>query len=208
LGQYGYAGQIGQTPTKPTGGMFDVSKLNTVYSMPQPHDIEAVIRYWDKAGTQDGGAYTAGVGMLKYRNGRFLVFNSNRGQWATHIREEKIKQTSNADLSILNYINQPPSIWLEQEPGSGGKESAEATIARLAGFSIRAEAPTGDKVYRADPFSVQVNWGNVDILHGDWNQEFIDELRFFPKGRYKDQVDAGSGAFNKLVKAKEVKVHK
>jgi predicted phage terminase large subunit-like protein len=94
------------------------------------------------------------------------------------------------------------TVWLEQEPGSGGKDSADASIRNLAGFAVYAERPTGDKAFRADPFSVQVNNGNVQMLRGDWNREYVEELRFFPNGKYKDQVDASSGAFIHLVSKK------
>ena len=36
------------------------------------------------------------------------------------------------------------AVWLEQEPGSGGKESAEASIRNLAGFTVHADRVTGD----------------------------------------------------------------
>ena len=49
-------------------------------------------------------------------------------------------------------------------------------------------------------YSVQVNAGNVVLLQGGWNEEFIEEHRFFPHGTYKDQVDAAAGAFNALAK--------
>jgi len=91
------------------------------------------------------------------------------------------------------------TVWIEQEPGSGGKESAEGTIRNLAGYVCHAEHPTGDKVHRADPYSVQVNNGAFMILNGLWNRDFIEEHRFFPFSTYKDQVDASAGAFNKLV---------
>jgi len=42
----------------------------------------------------------------------------------------------------------------------------------------------------------------VWMMRGDWNQALIEELRFFPYSTYKDQVDAMSGAFNKLVQKK------
>jgi hypothetical protein len=31
-----------------------------------------------------------------------------------------------------------------------------------------------------------------------WTKAFIEEARFFPKGRYMDQIDAASSAFNML----------
>jgi predicted phage terminase large subunit-like protein len=53
-------------------------------------------------------------------------------------------------------------------------------------------------VQRADPFSYQVNAGNVRMVEGDWNYDCIRELRLFPRWKFKDQVDAISGAFNML----------
>jgi predicted phage terminase large subunit-like protein len=95
-------------------------------------------------------------------------------------------------------------VYHEQEPGSGGKESAEATIRNLAGFVSMADRPVGDKVYRADPYSVQVNNGNVYVLRAAWTDDFIEEHRFYPFSTYKDQVDAASGAFGRLTAYKEV----
>jgi len=191
LGQYGYAGQIGQDPTPLGGGMFKVDHFSKIMTLPSPVNFQLSVRYWDKAGSQGKGAYTVGVRMHKLTNGRFIVDDVVRGQWASEERERIIKQTAIADGG--NVI-----IGLEQEPGSGGKESADATIRSLAGFSCFKESPTGDKVFRADPYSVQVNNGNVSLLVGDWNQAYVEELRFFPFSTYADQIDASSGAFKKL----------
>jgi predicted phage terminase large subunit-like protein len=68
----------------------------------------------------------------------------------------------------------------------------------LAGFNIRSERPSGDKALRAEPYSVQVEAGNVKLLRGKWNKEFIDEHKTFPRGKLKDQIDGSSGAFGKL----------
>jgi hypothetical protein len=47
-------------------------------------------------------------------------------------RERQIKFWADHDRAS---IRGPYEVWVEQEPGSGGKESAEATIRHLAGFS-------------------------------------------------------------------------
>jgi len=193
LGQYGYAGQVGQNPTPPGGGMFKVAHFQVVQQIPPSINIEQTVRYWDKAGTAEGGAYTVGLKMHKLKNNRYLISDVKRGQWSTEERERIIRETAEADGASVG-------IHFEQEPGSGGKESAEATIRNLSGFSAHADRPTGDKIYRADPFSVQVNNGNVMLLQGAWNNALIEEYRFFPFSTYKDQVDAGSGAFNILAK--------
>jgi len=202
LGQYGYAGQIGQNPVPPGGGMFKVDNIAVVDQMPAESNFVSIVRFWDKAGTTDGGAYTAGVKIAKLisRAGYwYLVMDVKRGQWSSEVREDIILTVAQADGVNVK-------IGIEQEPGSGGKESAESTVRNLAGFNVFIDRPTGDKVFRADPFSVQVNHGNVRILRGDWNHDFIEELRFFPAGTYKDQVDAAAAAFNRLAGRKEAKM--
>jgi len=192
LGQYGYAGQIGQDPTPPGGGMFKVDHFAMATSPAKPIDIINTIRYWDKAGTEGDGAFTVGVRMSRLTGNRWIIEDVKRGRWSSHEREKIIRQTAEVDGKSVE-------IWIEQEPGSGGKESAEGTIRNLAGYVVRAERPTGDKVFRADPYSVQVNNGAFLILNGMWNRDFIEEHRFFPFSTYKDQVDAAAGAFNKLI---------
>ena len=199
LGQYGYAGQIGQNPTPPGGGMFKVDHLAVLDRMTSETNIVHRIRYWDKAGTKGGGAYTAGVLIWKMENGKFIIADVRRGQWGTDEREDIIKSTAEAD-------GRATEIYIEQEPGSGGKESAEATIKNLAGFACYRDLPTGDKARRADPFSVQVNWGNVIMLRAEWNKPFKDELEMFPNGRFKDQVDASSACFLLMTSKREVRV--
>jgi phage terminase large subunit-like protein len=38
----------------------------------------------------------------------------------------------------------------------------------------------------------------VRLVAAPWNRDYLDEHENCPSGRYKDQVDASSGAFNKI----------
>lgn len=195
LGQYGYAGQIGQKPTPPGGGMFKCDHLQLKHSVPAEVHFVKTVRYWDKAGSDGKGAFTAGIKIARLINNTYLIMDVKRGQWATEQRENIIRQTAEAD-------GRGVEIGIEQEPGSGGLESADATIRNLAGFSCFKDCPTGNKPFRADPFSVQVNNGNVSMMVADWNHKYVDELSNFPFSTYADQVDASSGGFHRLVKKK------
>lgn len=197
LGQYAFHAQFQQEPTPPQGGMFKIKKLQKVEDL-NGLEIKRKVRYWDKAGSDDkNSAWTVGVLMAILADGRFIVLDVKRRRYKYEQRERFIRRTAEQDGSRV-------AIWIEQEGGSGGKESAASTIKNLAGYSIRAETCTGDKVTRADPYSVQVNEGNVLLLDAEWNQEYLEELRFFPYSKYKDQVDASAGAFNKLALRKKI----
>jgi predicted phage terminase large subunit-like protein len=202
LGNYTYGGQVGQDPVPLGGGMFEVEKLNIVERVPYEQDIAIMVRYWDKAGTEGGdGAYTAGVKMARLRNGRIIVLDVKRGRWGTAKRESIIESTAIADGATCY-------VYVEQEPGSGGKESAEGTIKRLVkqGVTCYADRPSGDKALRADPYSVRVNFGEVDLLYAPWNADYIDEMKHFPNSTYKDQIDASSGGHAKVVGKKIARV--
>jgi predicted phage terminase large subunit-like protein len=89
-------------------------------------------------------------------------------------------------------------IVLELEGGSGGKESGENTVANLAGYRVFTFYPTGDKESRAYPFASQVGAEHITVLNRPWTRDYIEEFRFFPNSKFKDQVDASSAAFNRL----------
>jgi len=204
LGQYGFAGQVGQQPTPPSGGMFNVKRLTRIDFMPDLKEIVQSVRYWDKAGSHEEGAYTVGVLMHRLKSGQFLVSDVVRGQWAALERENNISRIIKIDSTIFKKNMR---TYIEQEGGSGGKESAESTIRTNSGYLIEADRPVGDKTTRADTYSVQVNGGNVLILKADWNTEYKSELQYFPKSTYKDQVDSSSGAFAKLHRLKNVRTY-
>ncbi len=205
-GSYVYAGQFLQTPTPPSGGMFDTKEIETV-DLVDPVEIIETWRAIDKAGTDADkkknpmACYTACVKMARLADGSFVVLDVVRGRWSADRREEIIKKTAYKD-------GRKTRIVIEQEPGSGGKESAENTLKNLAGFSVVKERPSGAKIFRADPFATQVNVGNVKMLRGDWNKEFINELKHFPLSRFKDQVDASSMAFSRLNKISAPKIRR
>lgn len=151
-------------------------------------------RYWDKAGTSGGGDYSAGVLMQRDKEGTFWVIDVIRGQWNYGQRERMIEQTAMLDRQRYGHVK----IQIEQEPGSGGKESAERTVKMLAGFPVSAATVTGDKSVRASGLASQAFADNVRVLIRPWTQAFLDEMCVFPAGQHDDMVDAAAGAFNVL----------
>ncbi len=190
LGSYAAAGQLQQRPSPRGGGMFKIDKFELIDRF-NPDQVLRSVRYWDKAGTQGGGAFTAGVLIHRMRDKSYVVADVVHGQWSSGIREQRIKQVAELDGSKVR-------IWVEQEPGSGGKESAESTIRNLTGYTARADRVTGSKEVRAEPYAAQVEIGNVSILNRQWTKVFLQEHESFPVGKRKDQVDAAAGAFVKL----------
>lgn len=150
------------------------------------------VRYWDKAASDGKGDHSAGT-KVACANAVYYIEDVVRGQWSSGARNKIIKETAISD-------GLETAVWVEQEPGSGGKESAEISIKELAGFVIHAEKVSGSKLSRAKAFAAQAEAGNVKLVRGRWNKEFLDELHAFDgrDGGQDDQVDTASGAFNKI----------
>jgi predicted phage terminase large subunit-like protein len=188
IGSYFWSALYDQRPVPPGGGMFHREWFDIVGAAP----VEASrCRYWDKAATADGD-YSVGVKIARDREGVFYVEDVVRGQWSALARERIMRQTAEMDGGDV-------SIGVEQEPGSGGLESAQSSIRNLAGFAVYAEKVTGEKQVRAIPFAAQCEARNVKLVRGSWNQAYLDELCSFPYGSHDDQVDSSSGAFARLV---------
>lgn len=193
LGSYDWNSLYMQRPAPPEGGMFKRDWFQIVGATPRQAER---VRYWDKAGTEGGeGAATAGVLIARDEQGVFYIEDIVRGRYSALQREQIILQTADLDAARYDHV----AIWVEQEPGSGGKESAESTIRSLAGFDVHAERVSGDKLTRALPFAAQCEAKNVRLVKGEWNSSYLSELANFPFGTHKDQVDASAGSFNKLV---------
>jgi predicted phage terminase large subunit-like protein len=181
-----------QRPVPREGGMVKREWLaNVVPAVPKGCRF---VRYWDKAGSDGRGDYTAGVLLGRDAAGLFYVADVVHGQWAAVDRERIIKATAGADRAAYGTVR----IVVEQEPGSGGKESAESTIRSLAGYVVAADRPTGDKAVRLEPFAAQAGGGNVRLVTAPWNGKYVEELTTFPAARHDDMADATAGAFNAL----------
>lgn len=151
------------------------------------------VRYWDKAGTEGGGCNSAGVRLGYSPSTRaYYVASCIAGQWSAHNREAVIRQTAELDGPDI-------PIYVEQEPGSGGKESAINTVLSLPGYVVRPDKVTGEKIRRAYPLSAMSEARNVKLVRGAWTEEWLTEAhQYEDTAPLKDRIDATAGAFNKL----------
>lgn len=196
VGEYFWSALFQQRPAPREGSFFKVMKLQYIDLCEVPMPLVQV-RAWDLGATEGMGDYTAGVKLGRDAQNRFYILDVRRKQWGTDQRNEQVRHTAEGD-GVDVRIRGP------QDPGAAGKDAALSFVRLLAGFSVKTLAVSGDKVRRADPFSAQLNAGNVYLVRAPWNAEFVDELRHFPHGKHDDQVDAASDAFNELAQSFEL----
>ena len=75
----------------------------------------------------------------------------------------------------------------------------EATRGRRRIIPIKTQ---GDKVARMSYLEPIFEAGNVHILRGDWNFEWLNELNEFPSGKHDDQVDNLSAGYAMICQQK------
>ncbi|MGA3110639.1 MAG: phage terminase large subunit [Candidatus Bathyarchaeia archaeon] len=154
-----------------------------------------IVRYWDKASTEPKKGkdpdWTVGV-KATMAKGVFCVLDVVRFRGKPQLNESSIRQVAEIDGEGVD-------IFMEQEPGSAGVNDIDNYARRvLLGFSFRGVKVTGSKELRANPLSSHAEQGNVKLVKGLWNRDFLEEFELFPYGAHDDIVDATSGAFSKL----------
>lgn len=191
-GEYMWAGQYQQRPVPREGGMFKVELIDIVSHCPSGGKTVAG---WDFAGSKRKKSPFS-VRVLMTRIGGDI-----------YVRDVKRKQTNPTELNKMvddvstddHNLDPRVLISIPQDPGQAGKSQKWAMGDLLIGKNFMATPETGDKETRAEPFAAMVGNERVHLVRGDWNSVYIEELRNFPGGVLKDQVDASSRAFAELV---------
>lgn len=206
LTAHAFATQYQQQPTAREGGMFKPQWFKVIKALPA--GPATWVRGWDLAGTEARksklAAFTAGVLVGYYPNGRYVIADSRRDQCSSGDAEDMIVNTAAQDLAWIRsngggtyYIDYP------QDPGQAGKAQVRYLATRLDGYNVCWSPETGSKEVRADPVAAQAQAGNVDLLEGFWNRAYLEEAAAFPNGAYLDQIDATSRAHGRLVKMRQ-----
>jgi predicted phage terminase large subunit-like protein len=201
-GQYAVAGQLQQSPTPRGGGMFKVEREALLKGMKPAFPAGAtLVRGWDIAGsTTKKSPFTASV-KAAFVGDMLYLGAVTRERKEIEEAEEHIIQTAKDDGPGVHQD-------LPQDPGSAGKSQKRhmaGKLARLGGsFAITPES--GDKVTRAIGVASTWNAGNVVLVGSPtdpWVNPFLAEVATFPRGEFKDQVDALSRAYSRLLSSTE-----
>lgn len=134
---------------------------------------------------RDGAAFTVIVVGARDESGKIQVRDIRRGRWnARQIIDE---------IFTVQERYQPDIFWMEQEniQRSLGPIIQQEMLDRNVFINLDTVVPSKDKKSRAAPLQARMRAGAVQFdKDADWYFELEKEMRRFPKGQYKDQVDA------------------
>lgn len=202
MGEYDWSALYQQSPAPSGGGLFKEEWFAGKILDAQPA-IMRVARGWDTAGTENGGDWTVGVKIGEEfvahpttgeteSTGRFFVLDVVRKQLGPDGVDKLIRLT--AELDGIDCAQRE-----EKEGGSAGGAVVAARLKTLKGYDYKEVVISGSKVTRSKPFRAQCEGGNVYLLRGAWNREYVKELCGFPTAKNDDQVDGSSCSFNAVL---------
>jgi predicted phage terminase large subunit-like protein len=179
------------------GSYFPSLKTQTVEAAPT--DVRHWVRRWDLAATEPSEdnpspSATASILMGRRENGRFVIADGVSLRKPANIVRDVIRNIAGQDRTNYNRV----TTIIPQDPGQAGKDQVVSLTNYLAGFIVKSIRETGPKKTRAEPLSAQWQAGNVDIVAGEWNRDYLREMESFPSSDHDDYVDASSGAFLEL----------
>ena len=179
----------------PAAGLYFKRSYFPIVDRVDPAQIEECRRFWDKAATEaiDGKdpSWTVGAKMARLLDGSYVIMHIERFRGSTKTVDESMQNIARQD-----GVEVTQTIF--QDPGQAGVVDREHTRRILDGFHFEYLRATKDKITMAGPLSAQAEGGNVKLLRGNWNEDFLFEAEAFPKIKHKDQIDAASGAYHEL----------
>lgn len=164
--------------------------------------------FWDFAATekkQKGKSndpdYTARV-LIRFVNGTYYVEQMTAFQDNPTNTDMKFYAVSSQDYQYAARTGARFLLRWEQEPASAGKRESARLMkelsTRLRAVDCMGVVSVGDKILRGKSFGAQAKGGNIKVVAGSWNDEWLNHMHNMPDLPHDDIHDATTGAFNQL----------
>lgn len=192
----------GNWKIKPSAGnIFNKEWYEIVNDVPKG-GIEC--RYWDFAATEKTYAkkkndpdFTASV-LMRYVNGTFFIIDCVAQQIAPKDIDQLFYDVTMQDMLRSTNDGTLYSCRWELEPGSASIRESRRLTMLLSNVDASSVRKTGDKLTEWKPLSAQSRIGNVKLLQGEWNQEWLYHMHGQPDLKHDDIADASAGAYNEI----------
>lgn len=196
-GDYAEAGQLDQMPIPRGGGMFSADWFDRLCELDEVPAGGITVRSWDPAGsTGKNSPYTASF-KQRLVHGVLYVLD---------VTNERIEAAQLEDYVAGVALNDEPDTIIDfpQDPGQAGKAQVASLAKRLHGRTYLTSPETGRKETRAMPFASQCKAKNVVLVRAQWNKTLITQAASFPRGKFKDVIDAASRGYARIVERSHI----
>jgi predicted phage terminase large subunit-like protein len=184
--QYAVAGQLQQRPAPREGGDIKDEYIKYVELKDVPEGGTHVEAGWDLAGSNGKKSpFTVKVNGKYGPDGILYIM----GRYKERVESDKL---DDAVLREMDADGKGVRHNLPQDPGQAGKYQKKAMSKKFRGHWFVFSVEVGSKEQRAKPVVSQFGAGNVRIVRGPWNRDYVSNLKKWPAGKYKDDMDATS----------------
>lgn len=199
LGTYSSAGLLQCNPITQGGNLINTDKIK-IHNDIKDFPITKYFRVWDLAHTKqqtqkDDPDWTSGT---------LLAYTKNYNQDGTYHYELWIRDVARIRANAPerdNFIR-----MVAEKDGMGVTIGVENSIESKDAYNnmvdifmgrriIRPINIKGDKIARMSYVEPMFDAGNVHILAGAWNLDWLKEVKEFPSGKHDDQVDNMSAGY-------------
>ena len=188
LGSYAAAALLQCNPQARGGNLIDVSKIK-IHTRVEDFPRTRYYRVWDLAHTAKQTQKTD----PDYTSGTLLTYIKINGVWELWIKDVarirgKAPERDNFIRSVAEKDGNGVQIGVENSIDSRDAISNMQMI--FNGTRVVRPINIGiDKVARTGYIEPIFEAGNVHILRGAWNLDWLQEVKAFPSGKHDDQVD-------------------
>lgn len=187
------------------GKVFDRAWFQIVDAVPAG-GIE--VRGWDLAATEKtlkgpDPDYTAGVSM-RFVNGIYYITDCYAVQRSPADVDQLLRNFAMQDTLRCGNTGTSFRVRFEHDPAGAGERDAWRIVTMLNGYDVMSVPVKQDKITRAKGLASQARVGNVKLLRGAWNEDWLQHMHNIPDGTHDDIMDASSCAFNDIASPKEV----
>lgn len=191
----------GNWKVKPAAGLiFNKSDFKIVETTPTGGEI---IIFADFAATvpnpENKNPDYSAVVLLQYVHGRLYFLDSTAWRSDVATTEQRFLNLVEQGARTARRKHAVYKVRWELEPGAAAIRDAQRLTALLGGYDAEGIRPDGNKIRRSRPLAAQSRAGNVYLLEGAWNDEWINHMHNQPELDHDDTADASTGAANEVL---------
>ena len=180
MGSLSYAGQYEQRPAPADGNIFKREWLSNMFRRSAAPNMTMLIQSWDQPFTKsEGSAKCAG----------FVLGRSGSDIYIMDLVNDKMEFTESVAAMRTMTAKWPKARAKVVENKANGPAIVSLLKKEIPG--LVEFNPRGSKEERAISVTPYFEAGNIHLpADAEWTQDLVNDLLIFPKGVYKDTVDA------------------
>lgn len=194
LGEYSSAGLLQCRPTIRGGNLINTSKIK-IHTNANNFPNTKYYRVWDLAHTEK----QTQKADPDWTSGTLLTYVKENDIWHLWIKDvARIRANAPERDNFIRAVAEKDgmNVTIAVENSIESKDAFNQMQYIFNGRRVvRSVSIKGDKVARMSYVEPIFEAGNVNILSGSWNLDWLKEVKEFPSGKHDDQIDNMSAGY-------------